>query len=143
MTDLRTTEQKARPAATLMYTFNVILTYEEAEQELFDISLPAAIPENAFVANIISGTEPNTPQLVKISSCMTGASRGGVPLSSEEYSKLKLPDYLAKRNGKYYFVDVGHSDGRSDEDPDIARWKGFRDGFILATRMAASRRAKS
>lgn len=124
---------RARTDAAIVCTYQCILTYARAEQEFLEIDAPLSTPEMMFVANIIDAAEEHATQLVKISTCMMRASRGGVPLCINEFNKIKLPDYLAARSGKYYFT-VGET------DLDIVRWRGFLEGFVVSKRIAAFNR---
>lgn len=113
-------------------TFNVIITYDgDKGQDILDIELPKGMPEDAFVLDILSTAGWDMAKVTKISTFLTGAE--GVPAG--ESLAAHLPAYLHARNGKYYFnTDI-------NKDADTARWRGFRDGFLLASRKVAALRA--
>ncbi len=105
-------------ANSTTHDYNVILTYESEEQEIFDLTIQAGLDEKTFVFEIIS--EASHPsQLVKISTCMMRVEEAGKIRACEPRD---MPSYMVPRFGKYYFTD---------EDEDTRAWKGFRDAFVL------------
>jgi hypothetical protein len=106
------------------HTYNTIFTYEDSEQEFFDLTCEIPTDEEAFVHELIAdcGSAKHAASLIKISmslisvSCLVNSQKK-VRRPTEE----DLPVWLRERNGKYYFTD---------QDDDTRRWKTFRDSIV-------------
>ena len=76
------------------YNFNIISTFSDGEQEIFDITLDSDDVKNeaTFLATLFQGEE-NLKSLIKYSVFQTGVTESEA-----------LP-YLVRRGGKYYFTE--------------------------------------
>jgi hypothetical protein len=105
----------------IIQRFNVILTYENEPQEIFDLEMQECENERKFVFEIMQESE-HLAELVKISTCLTGVRKQ----DEEKFrspTDTDMPKYLMSRSGKFYFTD---------QDEDTRAWKKFRDSYIKA-----------
>ena len=130
MTDEKTPTKEKEPETRLK--FNVIMTYEQKDQEVFDVTMLPDIPEQAFVATLLHEAGWDMATLVKISTCMTGVHQAGKNIA-EGIDKY-YPEYLKARSGKYYF------NADTNKDPDTKQWSDFRDGYYMAMKMMTALR---
>jgi len=72
------------------YKFNVVVTYSDREQEIYDIEMNDIENEESFLFRLFR-SENNLKSIIKYSVCQ-------LCKNIEEY----LP-FLERRNGKYYF----------------------------------------
>lgn len=84
-----------------LWCFNIIFTFDNEPQQIFDALIGRCTRDDELLVHLFQLTEiDKLPHLIKISTSMQF-----MPLS--EY-----PEFLMKRNGKYYF----NTDINSDED---------------------------
>ena len=96
-----------------MNSFNVILTYNNFEQEIFDIIDFEISLEKPFIISILRELPlERLKDLVKISLCQV------------ENCKYLLLDWLMARNGKYYF------NTEVNDDEDTKSWNRFTNGLL-------------
>lgn len=95
-----------------MLTFQVIATFENYEQDIFEFDLinKDNIDENSFIIEVFRCIEHHD-DLTKLSICQFSKNNNFI-------------DWLIKRNGKYYFnTDI-------NEDDDTKYWNDFRNKYI-------------
>lgn len=101
------------------HIFNVILTFDHEDQEVFNFAIDSGFSELEFVTRIIALASFPT-LLIKISTCLfaicdfDGGYLRGV-------NKDDIPEFLTASWGKYYFTD---------DNPHAHEWKEFRDQII-------------
>jgi hypothetical protein len=99
--------------------FNVIVTFEKHDQEIYNVIVPHDISEDMFLLTIFnllnSYGEQYVSDLIKISCCLMW--------NKSEVESLYFP-WLLKRNGKFYFNTI------TNPDPDTVHLSHFKDKFI-------------
>jgi hypothetical protein len=111
-------------AASLLKQVEIVLTYDGCQdQNTFIITAEDDVNEAAFVASCF-GPADETETLIEISCRVIGAIRKGKKLTRAEQAALTLPEYLMKRNGKYYF------DPDETKNADTQYWTRFRGEYV-------------
>jgi hypothetical protein len=96
--------------------FQIIASFEQLDQDIFDIVLTKDFYENEekflrIILNCID--ETSIKELVKISVCQ-----------NIKKSQLEVIEWLIDRDGKYYFnYDVNN-------DADTKRWHDFKNNYL-------------
>lgn len=118
-------EEKLEGKVRLIY--NIILTFDGQEQEIFDMSVVPNLTEEEFVAAVFACAPTSIANLVKISSCMTSILSPGTTTPqpfTEQEAKKYFPTYMEARNGKFYFnPDV-------NTDADTKKWFDYRNAHV-------------
>lgn len=90
--------------------FQVIATFEDGEQDIFDIKLSYIKDEKEFVYIILNSIDiDNVKDLVKLSICQ------------QIEKKSDIIEWLFKRNGKYYF---------NLDDDDTKKWYEIKNNYL-------------
>lgn len=85
------------------HIFNVILTFDHEDQEIFNFVIASGFTELDFVVEIIKRAR-HPSSLIKISTCLIGmCDIDGGHLRS--VGSEDLPQFLHETRGKYYFTD--------------------------------------
>ena len=81
----------------MKYQLQVIASFDDSEQELFEVNVPvlALKSEGALVTFILGELEAPLNQLYKLSTCWIG-------LTKEQKKKVAVAKGI-ERNGKYFF----------------------------------------
>lgn len=97
-----------------MMRFNVIVTFENVDQDIIDIDLPEThySDEEKFVKTIFDCLEKeDIGELIKFSVCQFANNVDGI-------------SWLIERDGKFYFNHYENQDG------DTRRWHNFRIDYL-------------